>query len=149
MRTSKIGLLASLAFATACAGSSGGTPSPGSPELDSGSASAVTFTKVYGDIISPMCTSCHNPSGVGVRDGHLDMMGQSTAFSNLVGVPAMGSMCGGHGTRVVAGDADTSVLYHKVTTPTCGAGMPLGGLALSSAEADEIKSWINGGARND
>jgi hypothetical protein len=113
---------------------------------------AVTFTRVYGDIISPICVQCHNPNGIGVSMGHLDMSTKATAFSNLVGVSAMGIACGGKGTRVVAGNANGSILFEKVdpgTPAPCGSKMPLGLTPLTTAQADEIQSWINGGALND
>jgi mono/diheme cytochrome c family protein len=147
MYTSKIALFASLAFATACSSSSTGTPATTAD--DSGAASTVTFTKVYTDIISPICVVCHNPAGVGVSVGKLDMSSQATAVSNLVGVAAAGVGCSGMGTRVVAGNAGSSILYQKVTAPTCGSQMPLNGTPLTPDQADEIKAWINAGATND
>jgi hypothetical protein len=95
------------------------------------------------------CVTCHNPTGEGGTVGKLDMSSQSTAFTNLVGVAAAGAECSGKGTRVVAGDADMSILYQKVTTPTCGSMMPLGGAALANDLTDEIEGWINAGAKND
>ncbi len=52
--------------------------------------------------------------GIGVTSGMLDMSSKAAAFSDLVGVAAMGSGCSGMGTRVVAGNADMSILYKKV-----------------------------------
>jgi 3D (Asp-Asp-Asp) domain-containing protein len=80
--------------------------------------------------------------------GKLDLSSQATAFTNLVGVAATGTSCNGMGTRVVASDADMSLLYTKVTTPTCGSKMPLGETPLTSTQADDIKGWINAGAMN-
>jgi hypothetical protein len=110
-----------------------------------------TFTMVYTDIISPICVTCHNPQGIGVTSGMLDMSSKATAFSDLVGVAAMGSGCSGKGTRVVAGNAATSILFEKVDPnqgAPCGSKMPLGGTPLTDAQASEIESWINGGAMN-
>jgi hypothetical protein len=89
------------------------------------------------------------PLGDGFTTGKLDMSSQATAFMNLVGVAAAGAECGGKGTRVVAGNADMSILFQKVTTPTCGSQMPLGGTPLTGAQTEEIQSWINAGAMND
>jgi mono/diheme cytochrome c family protein len=150
MHASKIALLGALALVTACSSSSSGTPAAATPSDDAGaSTGTVTFTQVYSDIISQDCVSCHNPAGDGVTAGKLDMSSQATAFSNLVGVAAAGEACGGKGTRVVAGDADNSILYQKVTSPTCGSQMPLGGTALSNDKTEEIETWIKAGAMND
>ena len=82
---------------------------------------AATFTQVYSDIISPICVQCHNPQGIGVSMGHLDMSTKAAAFSDLVGVEAMGTGCGGMGTRVVAGSAGNSILFKKVDPGTARA----------------------------
>jgi hypothetical protein len=113
---------------------------------------AATFTMVYGDIIMPICVQCHNPNGIGVSMGHLDMSTKAAAFTDLVNVEAMGIACGGMGTRIVPGNADNSILYKKVDPAQgspCGSKMPLGLTPLTTAQADEIESWINGGALND
>jgi hypothetical protein len=131
-----------------------GTPADTGASPDTGAAeasTASTFTQVYTDIISPICVTCHNPQGSGGTMGKLDMSSQSTAISNLVGVAAMGTGCGGMGTRVVAGSASTSILFEKVDPgqpAPCGAKMPLDGTPLTTAQADEIQSWINAGALN-
>jgi hypothetical protein len=113
---------------------------------------ASTFTQVYSGIISPICVTCHNPQGIGVSMGKLDMSTQATAFMNLVGVSAMGIACGGMGTRVVAGNANGSIMFEKIdpgTPAPCGSKMPLGLPPLTAAQANEIQSWINAGAMND
>jgi hypothetical protein len=115
-------------------------------------AAASTFTQVYSNIISPICVTCHNPQGIGFTMGKLDMSTQATAFKDLVGVEAMGISCGGMGTRVVAGNAANSIMFEKIdpgTPAPCGSKMPLGLPPLSAAQANEIESWINAGAKND
>ncbi len=114
-------------------------------------APASTFTQVYSDIISPICVQCHNPQGIGVSMGHLDMSTKGVAFADLVGVSAMGIACGGMGTRVVAGNAANSIMFEKIdpgTPAPCGSKMPLGLAPLTTAQANEIQSWINAGAMN-
>jgi len=130
------------------AAEAGAVPEAGAAET----AAASTFTQVYTDIISPICVTCHNPQGIGVTMGMLDMSTQAKAFTDLVGVAAAGTACGGMGTRVVAGSAATSILFEKIdpgTPAPCGSKMPLGGPPLTTAQADEIQSWINAGAKND
>jgi hypothetical protein len=114
-------------------------------------AAASTFTQVYTDIISPICVQCHNPQGIGVTMGKLDMSTKAAAFTDLVGVAAMGTGCGGMGTRVVAGNAADSILFKKIDPnqgSPCGSKMPLGLTPLTDAQATEIESWINAGAMN-
>ena len=115
-------------------------------------ASASTFTQVYSGIISPICVKCHNPQGIGVSIGKLDMSTKAAAFMDLVGVSAMGMACGGMGTRVIAGNAGNSILFKKIDPAQgapCGSKMPLGLTPLTEAQANEITSWINAGALND
>jgi hypothetical protein len=130
--------------------SSGGGGDGGSG--NDGASSSATFTQVYTQVISQKCAPCHTTSGGdGVKFGMLDMTSQSAAYKNLVGVAAAGDQCGGKGTRVVAGNPGSSIMYEKVdpsAASPCGAKMPLGGAALSTAEAALIDSWIAGGASN-
>jgi hypothetical protein len=112
---------------------------------------APTFTDVYNDIISPICSTCHTPKGIAP---FLDMSSQASAYSNLVGVKADGPACGKSGaTRVVASNAKESLMFEKVSEdpPPCGKQMPLGcsgADCLSASLQQEIENWINAGALN-
>ncbi len=85
----------------------------------------------------------------------LDMSSEDVAYSNLVGVKAAGVSCGISGlTRVVAGSAQTSLLFNKVDSklpghvnPPCGDPMPDDATVLTQAEVDLIAAWINDGAQ--
>jgi hypothetical protein len=114
-------------------------------------AAAPTFTQVYAIIISK-CTPCHTTAtGIGISLGHLDMTTQANAYMNLVNTAAMGTQCGGKGTRVTPGNEMTSIMYLKVSLddPTpCGSKMPLGLPPLSQDETDTIENWIKAGAMN-
>jgi hypothetical protein len=139
-----------LCCAAGCSsGSSGGAVSDAG--VDTGSA--ATWTQVYTTAIVPECSPCHTtPTGIGVTTGNLDMTSQSTAYSNLVNVPAAGAQCSGRGTRVVPGQPGSSILYLKVSLDDpspCGAKMPLGGPPLSREQTDLIKAWIQAGASSD
>jgi hypothetical protein len=171
-RNNKIGVIALFAVATGlgCSSSNTATPIDGGfldvsipdvsiPDVSIPDVSvpevapaAPTFTQVYSDIISGTCAGpCHNPNGIGVSQGHLDMSTQALAFANLVGTPTAGIACAGKGTRVVAGNADGSIMYLKAnnTDPApCGSKMPLGSNGLGAAQSDEIEAWINAGALN-
>jgi hypothetical protein len=143
--------LATAGAALAGCSSSDNTPSGSSSSSTSnGSAAVPTFTEVYTQIISVNCLGCHVPGQIGVTHGMLDMSSQSTAYTDLVGVMAAGSACSGMGTRVVAGDPTTSLLYEKVSgTQPCGSRMPLDGNPLSTSDIAEIHDWIAGGALDD
>ena len=171
MRILHIGAFACVAVAAACSTSNTATPpevDAAIPEIDAAvledagilhdaaalkdALTAATFTQVYGDIISPICVQCHNPNGIGVSIGHLDMSTKALAFTDLVNVEAMGQSCGGMGTRVIPGNAAGSIMFEKIdpgTPAPCGSKMPLGLAPLTTAQADEIQSWINAGALND
>ncbi len=122
-------------------GCSGG----GGPDV---SGLSPTWNNVYGSVISKRCLPCH-ASSVGATQGLLNMGSKATAYANLVGVASKGSACAGQATRVVAGDASSSLLYLKLGNPPCGSRMPLGMASLSSSEKNLIKKWIDGGAKND
>jgi hypothetical protein len=115
-------------------------------------AAAPTWTQVYSSVIATRCAPCHTTAGgTGISSGRLDMTTQAAAYTNLVSAAAMGSACTGMGTRVVPGNAETSLLYLKVSVddPTpCGGKMPLGGPALTEAQAEMIEDWIDDGAPN-
>ncbi len=68
------------------------------------------------------------------------------AFSNLVDVDAVFD---GNFKRVVAGNADDSYLFMKITNDSRiqGAQMPLGG-SLTQAQIDAVREWIEAGAKN-
>jgi hypothetical protein len=126
----------SVAFLAAC----------GSSSSDSSSGSTappqVTFTEVYAKVLRP-CTNCH-AGFIGQFDG-LDMSTQATAYTNLVRVSA--SRCSG--TLVVPKSAASSVLYQKITRPSCGSLMPQNAPPLSATDVDLVKNWIDEGALND
>jgi len=103
-----------------------------------------TFADVY-MIISAKCgggaTGCH----VTGSSGGLEMPNADEAHMNLVGVAS--EECAGE-MRVVAGDADASVLYQAVANASSCVGerMPRGGAPLSTAEITTIRDWIEAGA---
>jgi len=138
----------------------GGAMSTGGANAAGGST-AITFTTIYDTIINVRCVGCHAPGGGGLTTGKLDMSTPTLAYTDLVGVAAMGTGTGAMCSaipglvRVVPGSSATSLLWEKVnakvnTTATvpCGSPMPLTGAALSQAQVDEIAAWINQGALN-
>jgi hypothetical protein len=148
-----------LVAASACSSAGGASGSYGGTNAgpaDTGVASAVgnatpIWTGLYADVIGKQCVVCHNPSGIGVMLGQLDMSSQAIAYTNLVNAPAAGEACAGHGVRVTPDDPDASILYLKVSldSPSCGARMPFGGPPLPETQVNEIRDWILAGAPND
>ncbi|MDD9971050.1 MAG: hypothetical protein OXR73_32735, partial [Myxococcales bacterium] len=68
-----------------------------------------------------------------------------------VGAPPGAAACGSYeGSRVTAGDPDTSLLMEKLeeAMPSCGGQMPPGGEPLPAEEIERIRSWIAAGAPN-
>jgi hypothetical protein len=116
----------------------------GGGEPDAGPA-AATFTDVYA-IIEMRCGGgmfgCH----VMGSSGMLNMQSKMNAFDNLVGVDS--EECDGE-TRVVAGDADGSLLIKALEGTACIDQMPDGRDPLPEDEIQTIRDWIEAGAMND
>jgi len=117
-------------------------------------AAGPPFATAYATI-QAHCLPCHAPgmpatAHGGFLKGMLDMSSEATAYTNLVGVPAMSMNCTGKGMRVVANDSANSILYTKVAlaaVKTCGGKMPDGGAPkLTPAQLATIKTWIDMGA---
>jgi polyvinyl alcohol dehydrogenase (cytochrome) len=131
-------------------------PPPTGPTSDCMPGATVTadatFTNVYqGVLCANGCDKVCHTSATGAAQ--LGLLGKDAAYASLVGVPAMdATACGGKGQRVVAGNADMSVLYQKLAnTQTCGTRMPPGGPQsgdFAPAALDALKAWINAGAPN-
>lgn len=81
------------------------------------------YSVLAAQVFGPRCATCH--AG---RTYKLDTY--SSVFST-----------------VIAGNADGSLLYQVVTVGKTGGKMPQGG-ALSAAQIQAIKDWINAGAPN-
>ncbi|MDZ7360827.1 MAG: hypothetical protein ONB46_08890 [candidate division KSB1 bacterium] len=100
----------------------------------------ATLSSIQTNIFTPKCVNagCHPGGGapMSLRAGD--------SFSTLVGInSAYGRP------RVAAGNANNSALYLKVIgNAATGSRMPLGSAALSQAETDSIRAWINRGAQN-
>jgi hypothetical protein len=103
----------------------------------------------------PTCTNagCH---GATAPAGGLAFPDIATGHANLVGrAPGASSpLCMGAGPYVVAGDADGSLLVHKLEgedatgAPVCGTVMPIGA-TVTQAQIDILREWIDAGAAND
>ena len=108
---------------------------------------APTFDAIWGEILQPTCAIvfCH----AGAAD-YLHLWSEPVAYQSLVDAAAEGPMCAPTGlVRVAPFHPETSLLYLKVTSPPCGARMPLlygySG-TLDPRQVDQIRQWIACGA---
>jgi hypothetical protein len=150
MNNRSIAALTLFLFSATCGCGNSSSSTPGN-----GDTNAVTFTKVYSDVVSGVCVPCHAPGGTGDAAGGLDMSTQAVAYTSLQ-KSAAGASCKASGLKlVVPGDAPMSLLVEKVESahPPCGTQMPFGcggsGPCLSAAQVQELVDWINDGAKND
>jgi len=132
--------------------------------------SANSFTEVYTKTIQPKCSNdfCHY-NGVDIRFSALDLSSKVRAYSSLVGLPCMASVCSQNGMRVLPGQPEASVMYLKVLDPLpagtsrCGIEMPadktgystngtseltFSGPPLDPEEQQRIRAWIQEGAKD-
>jgi hypothetical protein len=112
----------------------------------------ATFSSIQEEIFEngdstgrPACTQCHNPGGA--RFNGLDLS-HDVAYGNLVGIASRGKP---GAIRVVAGDAESSYIVHKLEgrSDIVGARMPNGGPYLTDGQIFVIKRWIDLGAARD
>ncbi|MBI4427768.1 MAG: IPT/TIG domain-containing protein [Ignavibacteriales bacterium] len=88
------------------------------------------------------CNSCHTGGG---SIGWYSTNNASGTYANLVDVSANTGSCAGM-KRVLAGNANQSVLYLRLAGTSCGDRMPQGGNPISSVHLSLIQTWINEGA---
>lgn len=128
--------------ASGMTGGSGGAAG----STDAGGDDDATFTDVF-SIIQAKCGGGDFGCHVMGSSGELEMHDQASAYTNLVGVDS--SECDGE-TRVVAGDADASLIIKALEGTACDNvdQMPRGRDPLSEDEIATIRSWIEAGALN-
>lgn len=143
------GVLAGLGFSllvVAC----GGGGSAGSVA----DATPGTFSEIYATVLSTdtdsRCNFCHSMPASQVSNGKFHTgMDAAETYAALLSTTSTSDACAGRSV-VVPGDPEQSLLYLKVAgQPPCGNRMPLGGSALSAAQVEMIRSWIDGGANED
>ncbi|MBZ0204964.1 MAG: hypothetical protein K8H89_01475 [Flavobacteriales bacterium] len=99
----------------------------------------VHFSTEVVPIFTAHCWNCHPTMA------DLDL-GVPYAYANLVNVTSSNHA---PAIRVVPGDLDASVLWHKVSgSDTYGLNMPPSGTPLSFQELQTIHDWIEQGALN-
>jgi len=152
------GAAASSAGAAPAAGS-GGVAAAGSSGIvaagSGGSAAAASgklsfANDVFPKVIRIKCGACHNdaPSfgGLAFFPG-----GPETAYANLVGVRSGDKpdyLCSASPLkRVEPGDPEKSLMYLKITNPSCGGKMPPPAFGTATPEQVElVRQWIADGA---
>lgn len=121
-------------------------------------AQAATLNQIWSTILTVVTPSDTAPGCVGCHEGSDPTIPNykttKTAYETLVGQPS--TSC--NGTRVIAGDAEHSILINKLRAkPNLGLGVVVcGGLAMpylpdqhiTLDQLHMIESWINAGALN-
>lgn len=100
----------------------------------------ATLSSIQTNILTPKCANvgCHPGGGAPMSLRAGDSFGALVGVNSAYGRP-----------RVAPGNANNSALYLKVIgNNAVGPRMPTVGAALSQAETDTIKAWINRGALN-
>ncbi len=105
----------------------------------------VFFSADIQPILNERCINCHFPGGFAQMVGIPWDFREETAFDDIV---EQSSIQDGSFTLVVPGDADSSLLFLKVSSesPPVGSMMPLGGPPLADSEVALIRAWIEQGA---
>ena len=101
-----------------------------------GSAQAVEYDRDIRPILSDNCFSCHGPNASTRQAAlRLDLQEGPLGDRGRYGGPV-----------IVPGNADESLLFHKITEQDARARMPRGGEALAEEEIETIRRWIDQGA---
>ena len=125
--------LVSSLFGLTLALTAAGTPGAQAPAA-SGARQTVDFATDVRPLLEAKCLGCH---GEKLQLSKLDLRTRESAIAG-----------GAHGPVLVPGQADKSRLYRQVAGLEEPA-MPMRGEALTAAEIDTLKRWIDGGARWD
>jgi hypothetical protein len=148
---------ASAIAALSCSSSSGSSGAPSSDDAgDDGALPAATvvhtykptYTAIFNEILQPTCALvfCHASDG----SNFLLMTTKAATYTAMVNVTSRGPKCGQTGLKIVdPGNPGSSLLYQKVTAPTCGVQMPDGFPPLDMNETEQIRLWIANNAPND
>ncbi len=119
------------------------TPLP-TPEEDPVQVGPVSFSTQIQPIFDAQCAFCHAVDGIAQASVPL-LLTAGDSYAMLVGQP---SALDASLTFVVASDSAASLLLTKVesSNPPVGSQMPLGGTAMSAADVNLIRTWIDEGA---
>lgn len=113
-----------------------------------------TFSAIY-PLIFPVntkaqCSFCHGLPPNEKSNGQLSVgSDKASAYAALVGKSSTSVKCGGK-PFVVPNQPENSLFYLKMTaSPPCGDHMPLGGDPLTSDQLNQVRTWIELGAKDD
>ena len=108
---------------------------PGAP-ASATAVRTVDFAREVRPILAGKCFSCHGPDeGSRQRGLRLDVEDGPLTDRARFGGPV-----------VVPGDADESLLFHRITAADAAERMPRGADALTDDEIETIRLWIDQGA---
>jgi hypothetical protein len=129
----------------ACSGGGSTSSSTSSSSGSTSSGAAATWTSLYGHVFGPGGSSscvagggCHTTLRGGFKCG----TSKDSCYNGIVN----------SGLVNLGGSASSSPLVSPSQSPLCGSlggNMPQGGTCVSSANLNEIKSWLANGAQND
>ncbi len=107
----------------------------------------VSFANDVQPVLTASCAGCHSPGGGADLFGISLQLTADVSYGLLVNQP---SVLDSELTLVVPGEAASSFLLEKVSSnpPSIGDRMPRFAPALSQAQIDLIRDWINQGARD-
>ena len=116
--------------------------------------SVSSFGLLQERIFTPSCaiSGCHGSSADATFVQHQLLLSAGATYSNLVGVQPTNTEAKADGLlRVKAGDAHTSLLYHKIAgaghhAKAYGNPMPMGLALLTEGQLEFIRQWIEAGA---
>lgn len=106
-----------------------------------GELDVAMYPAIQREVFSSSCTQCHGATGHAAAS--LDLRPEAS-YDALVN--ASSSVVAGE-TRVVPGDADTSVLWQAVATDVSASWAFNHANLLTDSKKDFIKNWINNGAK--
>ena len=129
-----------MVFLSGCGAGSG----DGDDDDGGGGELQPTLQSIQTNIFSPICAQAGCHVGASAQQG-LMLDSVDNSFQDLVGIASteVPSLL-----RVDPGNPDNSYLVHKIEgrSTIVGAQMPLNQPALSSAQIDAIRTWIQNGA---
>ena len=96
----------------------------------------VDFAREVRPILSENCFACHGP----------DEQGRQRGLRLDVPDGALGDRAQFGGPVIVAGNAEESLLFHRITAENAGDRMPRGADPLTDAEVETLRLWIDQGA---
>ena len=97
---------------------------------------SIVFNRDVRPILSNGCFNCHGPNAATRQAGlRLDVADGPVTDRGRYGGPV-----------IIPGNAEESLLFHRVTEENARARMPRGGDALTGEQIDTIRRWIDQGA---